>query len=397
MVVGATDPFVRYRTMLYPYRLHRAWGGTDAAYLTMVRELQDAIAAIDGRRFRVTPLHALPDDTLPDDTLPDVVPPGARRGRLWVKDETVNPSGSHKGRHLFGLALHLRVVGGAAPARLAISSCGNAALAAAVVAAAARLPLEVFVPPDAAPSVLQRLDRLGAEVTVCPRGPGERGDPCFTRFLAAVADGALPFAAQGPQNGLTLEGAATLGYELAEQLEVAGADAATLAVQVGGGALAAAVALGLERAVARGRLRRLPALVTVQTTGAAALARAERLVAERVAAGVGFDTALTDAAGRRSTVMWPWEEPPHSIAGGILDDETYDWRSLLAAMHRSGGRPVVVDDALLAEANELGRAVTGIDADATGTAGLAGVLALARSGGLDRVRDTVVLFTGARR
>ncbi|MEZ5261032.1 MAG: pyridoxal-phosphate dependent enzyme [Acidimicrobiales bacterium] len=397
------DPFVRYRTMLHAYRLHRAWGGAEAGYLALVEELQAAIDRLDGRRFRTTPLHPVPAAAL--------LGTAGAAGRVWVKDETVNPSGSHKGRHLFGLALHLRVVaaararGGAADTgradetrpRLAISSCGNAALAAAVVAAAAGYPLEVFVPPDAAASVLQRLDGLGAAITVCPRAPGERGDPCFTRFLEAVGAGALPFAAQGPQNGLTLDGAATLGYELADQLRAAGAAPAVLAVQVGGGALGASVALGLRRAVERGRLDRLPALHGVQTTGAAPLERADRLVHAAAAAAGSFEAALAHAARHRSSVMWPWEQPPHSIAGGILDDETYDWRALVDAMHASGGGPVVVTEEQLARANELGRAATGIDADHTGTAGLAGLLALAAAGRLAPSGDAVVLFTGQRR
>ena len=34
-------------------------------------------------------------------------------------------------------------------------------------------------------------------------------------------------------------------------------------------------------------------------------------------------------ASHRSQFMWPWEEPPHSVASGILDDETYDWLAIL--------------------------------------------------------------------
>lgn len=410
LAVGVTDPFVRYRTMLFPYRLHRAWGGSDESYLELVGSLQQRVARLEGRSFRTTPLAAIPAPALLGEG-------GGAMATVWVKDETVNPSGSHKGRHLFGLALQLAVVAHAHAAndaagigadataaaaagrpRLAISSCGNAALAAAVVAAAAGYELEVFVPPDAAGSVLRRLDELGAVVTVCPRAPGEVGDPCFTRFLDAVAGGALAFAAQGPQNGLTLDGAATLGYELADQLRAAGASPAVLVIQVGGGALAAAVIGGLQRAVQRGRLDRLPALHTVQTTGAAPLQRAARLVARHAtAAGLGFDEALDAAARRRSSVMWPWEEPPHSIAGGILDDETYDWRVLVAAMHAGGGSALVVDESELAAANEVGCAATGIEADATGTAGLAGLRHLAAHGRLEPGADAVVLFTGARR
>ncbi len=227
-------------------------------------------------------------------------------------------------------------------------------------------------------------------------GPGGRRGRIAIGVRAAVR---IPgrVAAQGPQNGLTLDGAATLGYELADQLRAAGAAPTVLAVQVGGGALGASVALGLRRAVERGRLDRLPALHGVQTTGAAPLERADRLVHAAAAAAGSFEAALAHAARHRSSVMWPWEQPPHSIAGGILDDETYDWRALVDAMHASGGGPVVVTEEQLARANELGRAATGIDADHTGTAGLAGLLALAAAGRLAPSGDAVVLFTGQRR
>ncbi len=95
--------------------------------------------------------------------------------------------------------------------------------------------------------------------------------------------------------------------------------------------------------------------------------------------------------------MWPWETEPRSIAGGILDDETYDWLEVTRAMLASGGRPLVVDEAALAEAEAVGHDATGIGADATGTAGLAGLLQLARDGHLAPDEQVAVIFSGIRR
>jgi threonine synthase len=95
--------------------------------------------------------------------------------------------------------------------------------------------------------------------------------------------------------------------------------------------------------------------------------------------------------------MWPWETAPRSIAHGILDDETYDWLAVVRAMLRTGGRSLVVDEATLADANDLATRTTGIPADETGTAGLAGVLALQREGRVPATGRIAVLFTGARR
>ena len=99
---------------------------------------------------------------------------------------------------------------------LAIASCGNAALAAAVVAAAGRRPLRVFVPVDADPAIVRRLEELGAGVEVCPRAGREEGDPTYLRLREAVAGGALPFTCQGNLNGLAIEGGHDAGYEIAD-------------------------------------------------------------------------------------------------------------------------------------------------------------------------------------
>jgi threonine synthase len=136
----------------------------------------------------------------------------------------------------------------------------------------------------------------------------------------------------------------------------------------------------------------LPALLAVQTTGASPLARAYRRVAERVAAGEAPDKVLAYAATHRSQFMWPWETEPRSVAHGILDDETYDWLAVVGALLASGGQPVVVDEAGLEEANRLARKATGLVVDHTGSAGLAGALAL---GSGRPVGGDVVLFTGS--
>jgi threonine synthase len=95
--------------------------------------------------------------------------------------------------------------------------------------------------------------------------------------------------------------------------------------------------------------------------------------------------------------MRPWEETPHSVATGILDDETYDWRAVVEGMLMTGGRPQVVSEALLREANQLAVSATGIRADPTGSAGLAGLLELRRSGAIGDADRAAVLLTGIQR
>jgi threonine synthase len=107
--------------------------------------------------------------------------------------------------------------------------------------------------------------------------------------------------------------------------------------------------------------------------------------------------AMAWARSHRSEVMWPWEQEPRSIAEGILDDETYDWAAVVGGMLATGATPMLVSEERLAEANDLARQATGIDVSHTGSAGLAGLMELARRGELRRDERVAVLFTGVGR
>ena len=396
---GQSQPFVHYRQRLRSSAVANAHDLGDDDLVALIERLDTAVAAVDGAGFRVTPLTRAP-------ALAAALELNAEQ--LWLEDETENVSGSHKARHLFGIALALEVAAAALDYRerppLAIASCGNAALAAAVVARAADWPLSVFVPPNAAPSVLARLSDLQAQIHVCPRD-GQPGDPCYRGFRAAVSDGALPFCCQGPDNGLCIEGGQTLGYELVDQLNAASVEIDVLLVQVGGGALASACAAALAEAHAEGRISRLPRLYAVQTEGAHPLERAyQRLLARHELAAPPaplpseqVDDLVRDAAEHRNELMWPWESEPRSIAHGILDDETYDWLAIVENMLRSGGQPLVVSEATLRRAHALLREHTTIAADPTGTAGLAGLLALQSQGLLAPGERVAILVTGHER
>jgi len=377
------NPFVRHRECLYAWHAARRRGMSDAAFVDLVRRIDGAIATVDGHGFRVTPFRrqaAL----------------GQRLGlEVWVKDETGNVAGSHKARHLMGILLYLAVVDRGDAAPLAIASCGNAALAAAVLARAAARALQVFVPPSAEPAVRERLNELGAQVVSCPRAPGELGDPCVRRFHDALRAGALPFCCQGNENGLAIDGGETLVYEM---LGAAAPPLDDLVVQVGGGALASACTQAFARAVATGILPRAPRLHTVQSGGASPLRRAWALLEERRGrTGATTEDTLRYAAAHRSSFMWPWDDVPQSIAEGILDDETYDWVAVLRGMYATGGTTVVADEPTLIEANQVGRQATGIPVSHTGSAGLAGVLQLRREGVIAPAARVGVLFTGVQR
>ena len=409
-------PFVRYRRFFHSWHFATRGGMADEDYVDLVRTLDKEVAGVDGRGFEVTPLGRAEELSARLGFGSD--------GGVWVKDETGNVSGSHKARHMMGLLIHLAVVDrlglfppGEAP-DLAIASCGNAALAAAVVARAGGRPLQVFVPTWGDPSVIARLEELGAIVNLVPRQEGVSGDPTYLAMQRAIAGGALPFTCQGNENGLVIEGGMTLGYELVSQLGEESATLDRLFVQVGGGALASAVIQGLGEAAALGAIDRLPRMHTVQSEGGYPLKRAYDRVAERVAAVLGTNAigerqraediaknfgsqAVQDeiryAASHRSEFMWPWEEQPKSIAHGILDDETYDWLAVLKGLLETGGTPITAGEDTLLHANDLARTATRIYVDHTGSAGLAGLVALRRDGTVKDEEKVAVLFTGVKR
>lgn len=104
------------------------------------------------------------------------------------------------------------------------------------------------------------------------------------------------------------------------------------------------------------------------------------------------------AAAHADELMWPWEQTPHSIADGIIDDVTYDWLGVVEGMLRSEGSPLTVSEDELLRANDLARRHTSIDADYTGTAGLAGLMHLYAATEAPRHDQSIaVLFTGTRR
>jgi threonine dehydratase len=352
--VDGENPFLRYDRRLAWAAAAAARGMTTAARAALVVELDERVRLLDGTGFVTTPFQR-------SDRLSDALG-FTSAGGVWVKNETGGVGGSHKARHLFTILLHLRAmeVLGELPQRprLAIASCGNAALAAATLANAAEWPIDVYVPTWMSRAFGDRLDELGATTHRCERRAADPpGDPAMLRFREAVAAGSVPFTVQGPENALCLDGGRTIGWEIADQIAADESlpDLDAIFVQVGGGAFASCLGAGLlESGVT------VP-LMAVQAAGCAPFDRAFRR-----AAGV-------DEPGRAwSSIMEPWTDP-HSTADGILDDETYDWLGVLDVVRRSGGDSLVAFESEIIAAHRLALDA-GFEVSPTGSAGLAGLL-----------------------
>lgn len=376
---NSNNPFLKYQSRLYVDVFGESLGIDLDERTRIITAADAAVRKIDGTGFVITPFQR-------EDALSDALG-FTSVGGVWVKDETHNVAGSHKARHIFTELLHLLFAehAGATPwssprerPPLAIASCGNAAIAASTLAASANWPISVFVPVSASEHVLGILHSLNAHVVTCPRRDDDPpGDPCVHRFREVVADGAIPFGVQGTENVWCLDGGRTIGWEMADVTT----DLNRVFIQVGGGAFASCVGDAFAATSPH------TALHAVQTQGCAPLARA-------------WDNALktggTKNAGPRwAQCMWPWEDEPRSLADGILDDETYDWIGVLNAMTDSGGSPVVASEDHVVEALALAQRVTSIDVSPTGTAGLAGVLAMRSE--IDDDERIAVVFSGVLR
>ena len=232
-------------------------------------------------------------------------------------------------------------------------------------------------------ATLKILNSLDANVVRCPRvATDPAGDPCVFRFREAIEQGCIPFGVQGPENAWCLDGGRTIGWEMAVVAEdLPGSLISRMFVQAGGGAFAACAASGFFAGATK------PKLHAVQTQGCAPLARAFE-----IAQSTG---GARNAGARWSQCMWPWETTPVSLADGILDDETYDWIGGCNAMADSGGYPVVATEQQVLESYALAHRVTNIDVSPTGSAGLAGLLAIREEVADDE--RVIVIFSGVRR
>ncbi|HMY15404.1 MAG TPA: pyridoxal-phosphate dependent enzyme [Polyangium sp.] len=407
-----TNPYLRFRDFDHVYLTASAAGLSDNAYADLVRKLDAAISRVDGHGFSITPQER--------QVSLEMALGFSEPGGLWVKNETVNVSGSHKARHLFSVLMHLECIRQLGLAdvsgELVIASCGNAALAAATLARAAERSLRVFVPEDAEPSSLERMRNLGAQIEICTRRATVLGDPTVHRFRESLRNGSIPFSCQGPDQALAVQGGKTLAWEMIHSDEL---PLDRVLVQVGGGALASSLFSAYEEAQSLGHIRRLPRLHAVQTRGCYPLVRAyQRLVDDlqrrhgwqltddaeiramelRDKLGLdGINAEIRRAARNRSSYMEPWSTVPHSIAHGILDDETYDWLPVVRGMLLSAGYPILIDEPDIKHALYLGRSCTGINVCATGASSLAGLCVLLTTQPHIRRERVGVLFTGRQR
>lgn len=291
---------------------------------------------------------------------------GARHGfeRLWVKDESTNPTGSFKARGL-AVAVTRAVLSGAK--EFVIPTAGNAGIALAAYATRAGVPARVYAPTTTPRPILMQIRSYGGDLML---RDGHIGDCGIAARLYADDTGAVDVSTL--KEPYRIEGKKTLGLELAEQLGWTLPD--VIVYPTGGGTGLIGMWKAFHELRESGWLRTpLPRMFTVQATGCAPIVQAFEAGAERAT---------------------PWSDPK-TLAAGLRVPAAIGDRLMLRALRESNGGAVAVsDEALVAAAAEL-QATEGIDASPEGGAALAGAIELKRRGVLQGGERVVLFNTGA--
>ena len=162
-------------------------------------------------------------------------------GRMWLKLEQLQHTGSFKVRGAFNRILSAAGQGMLPAAGVVAASGGNAGLAVAYAAARHHLPARVFVPAMAPAVKVARLRDYGAEVVQA----GRRYADAYELAVKHAAEAGALFCHAYDQPEVCA-GQGTLGLELLEQ---ASGQLDTVLVAVGGGGLMAGVAAATENRV----------------------------------------------------------------------------------------------------------------------------------------------------
>ncbi len=281
--------------------------------------------------------------------------------RLFVKDESLNPTNSFKARGLSAAVTRATYLGATV---LSVPSAGNAANAMAAYAASAGLEAKVFMPKDVKVPFIRECELYGAEVTLVDglitdagRIAAETGKPLGWYDVSTLKE---PYR---------IEGKKTMAYEIGEQLGWTFPDWIIYPAGGGTGMVGMWKAFDEMERIGWKPAGTRPRMVAVQAEHCAPIVRA-------------FDE------GAERSEMWP---NARTIADGLRVPKAVGDFLVLRAVRESGGTALTVSDADMVTAmRELGSR-EGISAAPEGGAALHAAKVLARDGRI-KSTDTVVVF-----
>ena len=281
-------------------------------------------------------------------------------GRLYVKDDGLNPTSSLKDR---ASAMAVAKAKEAGKDIIACSSTGNAASSLAGNAAAAGMKTYIFVPSRAPKGKVAQLLTFGATV-VSVQGNYEE---TFELSSKAI-DRWGWYNRNAAVNPYLSEGKKTVSLEICEQLQWKAPD--YIAVAVGDGCTIGGVWKGLKDLYAIGFIDKLPRLISCQAEGCCPLNRA---IEEKAPWHPMEENTLAD-----------------SIAVGVPRNPD----KALQAIEESNGLVVNVSDAEIMAAQKLLGSVCGLFGEPAGVTGTAGVKKLCEMGVLGKDDTVVTMISG---
>jgi threonine synthase len=288
---------------------------------------------------------------------------GERYGlnRLFIKDESLNPTNSFKARGLSAAVTRAAHLGAKV---LSIPSAGNAANAMAAYAAKAGVEARVFMPKDVKVPFIRECELYGATITLVDglitdagRIAAEQGKPLGWYDVSTLKE---PYR---------IEGKKTMAYELVEQLAWTFPD--WIIYPTGGGTGMVGMWKAFDEMERIGWMApgTRPKMVSVQAEHCAPIVRA-------------FDQ------GAVASEMW---QNARTVADGLRVPKATGDFLVLRAVRESGGTALAVSDAdMVAAMKEMG-AAEGISAAPEGGAALHAVRVLLADGRM-KPSDTVVVF-----
>lgn len=285
---------------------------------------------------------------------------GERLGlsRLFVKDESLNPTGSFKARGMAVAIAKARSLGARA---VCLPSAGNAGNAAAAYAALAGLEAHVFLPEDTPPAFEAEARAAGADVHLTGATIAEAA-----KEMAPAAMGGKWYDLSTFKEPYRVEGKKTMGLEIVEAL---GRIPEAVIYPMGGGTGLVGLWKAFDEMEAIGWVGSdRPRMYAVQTEGCAPLVRA-------------FEQGLEAAV--------PWKSPTTRALGLRVPHSRADFL-ILNILRASGGAAIAVGEEELDEGERLLDA-EGLPASPESGAAAAGLARLVRERRLSP-DQTVVLF-----
>jgi len=283
---------------------------------------------------------------------------------LFIKDDGQNPTASYKDR-----ASSVVVIKAQEKNKQVVTcaSTGNAASSLAGFSAATDLQTIIFVPQSAPEAKVAQLLIYGAKVFLV------KGSYDVAYDLASEAAEVFGwYNRSAAVNPYLVEGKKTGALELAEQLGWEVPDA--VFVGVGDGSVISGICKGFDELQRLGLIDRLPQVIGVQAEGAAPIAKAfDRYD--------GTDVVIEDIEAK-------------TVADSICVGKPRDIVKAVTYVARNGGCFVTVSDQQIMEAISILAKRTGVFAEPAGAASLAGMVELAKSGGLTG-KSVALMVTGS--